>query len=326
MIATRQAATGLPTVSVIIAAYSDERWQYLNDAIESVLDQTAPATDIVVAVDHNPALLERVRSEFPGVTAVPNAGRRGASGARNTGVRASRGDVLAFLDDDACATSQWLETLLRHFADARVVGVGGKVVPLWATDRPKWFPCEFDWVVGASYRGMPENAGPVRNVWSNNMAIRRAAFQAVGGFRESFGKVGEISRPEDTDLCLRATVSAAGGAWMYEPDGIAGHQVPGERAALPYFLRRCFREGWGKAVLAALDGAAQSMSSERHHALSVLPGAVFRGLRDSARGDWRGTLRSAAIVAGLVAATSGFVVGWLGCLIGPANPRTEGPA
>ena len=169
------------------------------------------------------------------------------------------GEVVAFLDDDACATPDWLEALIVHFADPAVAGVGGRVDPLWATARPSWFPGEFDWTVGASYSGMPETTAQVRNVWSNNMALRRAAFDAAGGFREDFGKVGAASRPEDTELCLRVT----SGSWLYEPTSAVAHWVPAQRATLRYFLRRCFDEGKGKAEIAVMDGAANSTSAER---------------------------------------------------------------
>ena len=293
-----------PTVSVVIAAYSTERWEYLRDAVDSVLRQTRPALELVVVIDHNPELLARARREFRSATVLPNSGANGASAARNTGVAACRGDVLAFLDDDARASAGWLEALTRHFTSANVVGVGGRVDPLWAGTRPRWFPPEFDWTIGASYRGMPAAVGPVRNVWSNNMAIRRSAFEAAGGFREDFGKVGARSRPEDTDLCLRAR-----GVWLYEPAGQGGHRVPPERARLGYFLRRCFHEGRGKAGLAALDGTAESTSAERHYARHVLPAGIMRGLRDTLRGDVAGVLRSAAIAAGFGVAATGFVIG-----------------
>lgn len=301
----------LPTVSVVIAAYSDARWDRLCDAVASVLAQTHQALETVVVVDHNPALLARGRRELPAARVIPNSGARGASGARNTGVAASGGDVLAFLDDDARASAGWLAALLRHFADDGVVGVGGRVDPLWAAARPSWFPPEFDWTIGASYHGMPQDAGPVRNVWSNNMAIRRTVFEAVGGFREDFGKVGARSRPEDTDLCLRAAAAGDQGTWVYEPAGVAGHWVPLERATVGYFLRRCFHEGRGKAGLAALDGADESTSTERHYARHVLPRGVVRGLRETVRGDISGVLRSAAIAAGFGVAAAGFAVGML---------------
>ena len=249
---------------------------------------------------------------------IPSAHGPGASGARNTGVAASHSEVVAFLDDDAVAAPSWLKALLGHFSSPDVVGVGGRLDPLWDDARPRWFPPEFDWAVGASYRGMPQDAGPVRNVWSNNMAIRRPAFDAIGGFRDGFGKVGERSRPEDTDLCLRAAL--AGGAWIYEPTGIAGHRVGRQRATVGYFLRRCFNEGWGKAALAALNGMGQSMSAEREYTRHVLPSAMARGIREAVRGDVWGASRTLAIASGLLFAAAGFVTGHSAWLIHPAGP------
>jgi glucosyl-dolichyl phosphate glucuronosyltransferase len=295
------------TVSVVIAAYAQDRWDRLTEAVASVLAQSRPAQEVVVVIDHNPALLARAQRELPAaVTVITNTGARGASGARNTGVAACHGDILAFLDDDARASADWLDALLRHFDHSDVVGAGGRVSPLWAGSRPRWFPPEFDWTIGASYRGMPETAGFVRNVWSCNMAIRRTAFEAAGGFRAGFGKIGTRSRPEDTDLCLRAA-----GAWVYEPAGLAGHWVPRERATVRYFLRRCFDEGRGKAGLAAMDGAGESTSTERHYVRHVLPRGIARGIREALRGDGSGVLRSAAITAGLSVTAAGFALGML---------------
>jgi hypothetical protein len=307
-----------PTVSVVIAAYSDDRWTQLRDAVASVVAQTRPALETIVVADHNPELLSRARCELADAVVIANTGARGASGARNTGVALSRGEIVAFLDDDARATPDWLETLIPGFADPAVAGVGGRVDPLWATARPRWFPREFDWTVGASYTGMPETTARVRNVWTNNMALRRTAFNAVGGFREDFGKLGVASRPEDTELCLRVT----SGSWLYEPASAVGHWVPARRATVRYFLRRCFDEGQGKAGIAVMDGAAKSTSTERSYTMRVLPSAVRRGLREAAAGDRSGALRSAAIVGGFGMAATGFVVGFaVGCVSAAASRR-----
>jgi hypothetical protein len=323
--ADRADLAGSPTISVIIAAFAMERWDDLRKAVESVREQTVPVLETIIVIDHNPDLLSRAQREIPDVIVVPNAGSQGASGARNSGVAASHGEVLAFLDDDTVASPTWLEALLPHFADPDVVGIGSGIVPLWASSRPRWFPREFDWAVGASYRGMPEKAAPVRNVWSCSMAIHRRVFEAIGGFRDDFGKVGHRSRPEDTDLCLRAAAAQPGGTWVYEPAGIVGHRVPVNRTTLGYFLRRCLYEGSGKAALAALNGAAQSTSEERLYTRRVLPGGVGRGLWDTARGDAAGGLRSIAIVAGFSFATAGFVAGRAGAMLHRAN-RPAGPA
>jgi hypothetical protein len=309
-----------PTVSVVIAAYSDDRWAQLREAVASVLAQTSPAFETIVVVDHNPDLLSRARRELADAVVIPNAGARGASGARNTGVAVSGGEIVAFLDDDACAAPDWLETLIAGFADPAVAGVGGRVDPLWATARPRWFPREFDWTVGASYSGMPETTAQVRNVWTNNMALRRAAFDTAGGFREDFGKVGVASRPEDTELCLRVT----SGSWLYEPISAVGHWVPAQRATVRYFLRRCFDEGHGKAGIAVMDGAAKGTSTERSYTVRVLPAAVGRGLREAAAGDRSGALRSAAIVGGFGMAAAGFAVGFaVACVSGTASRRAS---
>ena len=305
--AARAAQALRPTVSVVIPAHSDHRWTQLREAVGSALAQTCPAAEIIVAVDHNPGLLSRARRELTDVVVIPNTGTRGASGTRNSGVARSGGEIIAFLDDDACAAPDWLETLIVHFADPAVAGVGGRVDPLWATARPRWFPGEFDWAVGASYSGMPETTARVRNVWTNNMALRRSAFDAAGGFREDFGKVGDVCCPEDTELCLRVT----SGSWLYVPDSAVGHWVPAERATFRYFLRRCFEEGQGKAGIAVLDGAAKGTSAERSYTARVLPAAVGRGLAETVTGDGAGALRSAAIVGGFCTAAAGFAVGYV---------------
>jgi glycosyltransferase involved in cell wall biosynthesis len=299
----------LPTVSVVIAAYTMDRWDDTREAIASAQAQTIPVLETILVVDHNQALLDRARDGIPGITVIPNAGARGASAARNTGVAVSNGEVVAFLDDDAVASPHWLENLLRHFTAPEVVGAGGGVHPIWTTAVPRWFPPEFYWAIGASYQGMPESAAPVRNVWSGNMAIRRKIFDAIDGFRDGFGKVGNRPCPEDTDLCLRAAAAQPGGMWIYDPDGLCGHRVPAQRATVGYFVSRCFNEGWGKAALAALNGVGDSTVTERQYTRRVLPQGISRGLRETARGDVSGGSRSLAITAGVSLAAAGFAAG-----------------
>jgi glycosyltransferase involved in cell wall biosynthesis len=298
-------------VSVVIAAHTARRWERLREAVASVQAQSAPAFETIVVVDHNPELLAMAREGLGHATVIPSAGSPGASGTRNTGVTVSSGEIVAFLDDDAVASPTWLESLLPHFACREVVGVGGRVEPIWAASRPHWFPPEFDWVVGASYRGMPQAVAPVRNVWSNNMAIRRTVFLAVGGFRDNFGKTGERSRPEDTDLCLRATAAHLGGTWVYEPAAVAGHWVPARRATVGYFLRRCFDEGCGKAALSVMDGSRRSTSVERQYAQRLLLRLIIGGLPGIAPDAQWGMRRRLAIAAGLSSAAIGFLTGQL---------------
>lgn len=153
------------------------------------------------------------------------------------------------------------------------------------------------------------------------MVMIRQVFDRIGGFREDFGKVGARNRPEDTDLCLRASATQPKGIWIYEPSGIAGHRVPLKRTTFRYFLHRCLNEGWGKAKLAALNDKNESMSAERLYTRRVLPEGVARGLRDTVRGDVSGGMRSVAIVAGFSFAVAGFLMGRVDEAIHPADLR-----
>jgi glycosyltransferase involved in cell wall biosynthesis len=299
-----------PATSVIVCAYTERRFADLVAAIRSVERQGTRPAEVVVVVDHNPELLARARSELDAVV-VPSTGPQGLSGARNTGIAASRGAVLAFLDDDAAAAPDWLGHLLAPYADPRVMGVGGAIEPDWAECRPPFMPDEFDWVVGCTYRGMPTVRCAVRNLIGANMSLRREVFDAVGGFRTDVGRVG--TRPlgcEETELCIRARRVLRGGELIFEPRARVRHRVPSERAAWRYFRSRCWSEGRSKAVVARHSGADDALSTERRYVTSTLPRGVARGVGAAVtRGDAGGLARAGAIVAGLTITTAGYAAG-----------------
>lgn len=297
-----------PLVSVIIAAYTEERWDSMVKCVCSALDQSPPPLEVVLAIDHNPGLADRARQHFDGVVVVESTNLRGASGTRNSGVAASRGELLVFLDDDQAATPGWLASIASYFADPDVLGVGGGITLSWPQSRPRWFPGEFDWVVGGSYTGMPVVASPIRNVWSGNMAIRRKTFDAAGGFRAGFGKLGMSSRPEDTDLCLRVVRLHPSGHWLYAPDAEVVHLVPARRSTRRFFLGRCWSEGRGKGALIIMNGAGVSTELERRYTTRVLPGALARALgRGVLRADVGSLERAVAILCGVLLTATGVL-------------------
>jgi glucosyl-dolichyl phosphate glucuronosyltransferase len=295
--------------SIVITCFTDKRWSQLAAAIDSALSQTLTAQEVIVVVDGNDDLLSRVKHRWPQIRVMANHFDRGASGARNTGAFQARSPVVAFLDDDAEADPKWLELLVQCFEDDSVVGVGGEVTAAWADRQPTWFPDEFAWVVGASYRGLHDDVAEVRNVWAENMAVRTERFLAVGGFRLGFGKVGTRSSPEDTDLCIRMTLG--GGRWLYVPAAQVAHHVPAERSTFGFFLRRCFVEGVGKAALARLT-SFESLSTERDYLRQVIPQAIYRDLREAvASRRLPPAARACAMVAGLTSAAVGYARGQL---------------
>lgn len=299
-------------VSVVICAYTEERWDDTLAAVASVRAQSLAPYEVIVVVDHNPALLGRLRGALPDVVVVPSTGPRGLSGAKNTGVAAARGDVVAFLDDDAVAEPGWLGVLAGGYAASDVAGVGGRTLPLWASRAPRWFPAEFAWVVGCTYEGLA--AGPVRNLMGGNASFRRAAFGVAGGFRGGIGRA-RGKRPlgcEETEFCIRLRQAAPGTVLLFDDRAVIWHRVPAERARFAYFRARCYAEGLSKAMVTRSVGAGDGLASERRHALVALPRGVGRGLRAAVTGDASGLGRATSIVAGLAFTMAGYAAGSLG--------------
>ncbi len=309
------------SISVIICAYADARSSLLAAAVQSVGAQSLPACEIIVVVDHNAALLAWVRAELPGVVALANCHDRGLSGARNTGVEAARGTVVAFLDDDALATPEWLLRLQVCYEDARVVGAGGSISPLWEAGRPTWFPPEFDWVVGCTYRGMPASVSAVRNLIGANMSFRRDACLEVGGFRSALGRVGASGAGcEETELCIRLRHHDPRRLVLYDPRARVLHHVPSGRTRREYFIKRCLGEGRSKAQVASSVGAGDGLSAERAYTLRTLPLGCARGVAEGVvRGDASGFARAGAIAGGLAVTTVGYLSGRLQRRSAPAE-------
>lgn len=322
MAGSADVSASLAPVSVVICAYTDRRWALLGRAVDSVAAQSVKPLEVILVIDHNPTLAIRARSELR-ATVIENQGLEGLSDARNTGVAAASGEIVAFLDDDARADSDWIERIVEAMASPGVHAVGGSARPEWEAGRPAWFPHSFDWVVGCSYEGMPTSSAAVRNVIGCNMAFRRSVLDRVGGFDPAMGRVG--TRPlgcEETELCIRIGQEFGEGSIRYEPQAGVAHTVSAERGTWRYFFSRCYFEGISKATVVRLRGSDTGLSSERSHAASVLPRAAGRALRDFLTlRDRSGVGRAVAIVLGLALATAGYV---RGSLIRPTSHGRSG--
>lgn len=167
-------------VSVVVCAYAERRWEQTRVAVESALSQHPEPVEVLLVIDHNADLAARAHRELAEVTVLESDGTPGLSGARNTGLRAATQPVTVFLDDDAVARPGWLWCLVEPYRSSDVVATGGSVHPRWPGLRPQWLPPEFDWVVGCSYRGLPESAGPVRNPIGANMSLGPAWARSRG--------------------------------------------------------------------------------------------------------------------------------------------------
>lgn len=318
------------SVTVIVCAYSLSRLELLMRAVTAASEQLRDGDEIVVVVDHNQTLLEAARTALadggiapgliPRVRTVPSENRRGLSGARNAGIAAANGELIAFLDDDAIPRPGWLDKLTEAFADPDVIGTGGIAAPAWETRPPAWLPAEFLWVVGCSYRGLPETVSEIRNPIGANMAFRRSAIREAGGFTDGIGRVGRTPLGcEETEFAIRAA-RITGGRIVHEPDALVDHRVTADRMTARYFFRRCWAEGISKAFVSKLIGNGAATASERRYTTRTLPAGVGSALRDGLGGDRAAFRRAAAILAGLTVTVAGYLRGSASSMHADAAP------
>ena len=302
-------------ISVIICAYTEDRWDQICAAVDSVRKQSLPSSEIILVIDHNPALFQRTKATFSDLTMLQNREAQGLSGARNTGAARAQGDIIAFLDDDATAHHDWLKFLADSYENPKIIGVGGLTLPRWQTSRPAWLPGEFYWVIGCNYLGMAPSGAPVRNLIGANMSFRREAFNSVeGGFVTGIGRT-STGRPlgcEETEFCIRLGQQAPGTIFVMDHRAMIWHFVSDSRCTVSYFLSRCFAEGISKAQVAASVGSGAGLSAERVYTTRTLPLGVLRGIMDVCRSDVSGAGRATAIIAGLAMTAIGYLRGKLG--------------
>jgi glycosyltransferase involved in cell wall biosynthesis len=321
-------------VSVVICAYTEERWHDLVASVESVKSQAVPPTEIIVVIDHNRSLFARAASELQGVSVIENTSEKGLSGARNCGLKAAHAEIVAFLDDDAEAEPMWLRHLLNCYLDPDVLGVSGRIVPRWFALRPSWFPEEFGWVVGCTYRGLPTRTGTVRNMIGANMSARRQVLVEHGGFRSGFGcnhttqakrmsLLQSHAGDEETELCIRISQRRPNGRWLFTPRATVHHHVSAKRSRYRYFLWRCYDEGLGKANLSGIVGSHKGLAAERSYIFRTLPLGVARGLAQATRGDLAGLARAGSVVAGLAFTSAGYLVGTVSARGGLSRPTSQ---
>ncbi|MBZ5669415.1 MAG: glycosyltransferase [Acidobacteriia bacterium] len=228
-------AISLSEVSIIVCTIG--RPEALEACVSSLEPFQAQGAEVVVVYNRpaNHALEEiRVRHQVR----VVDEPRRGLGSARNAGIRASTGTVLAFLDDDARADPNWIPRLLAPLADPEVLAVVGSV---WAQTVADPVSQAFDCLYRAH---LPESQllldaprekhpFPIRLAMrgtGSNMAIRREAFERFGYFDGRFGRGTRIGSGEETDLLLR--LLRGGAKLVVEPAAGIFHCHPTEWRAL----------------------------------------------------------------------------------------------
>jgi glycosyltransferase involved in cell wall biosynthesis len=268
-------------VTVIVSTYSRKRSNSVLECIESLRKQTLKPAGIVLVVESRD-LAAFYLSNLDDIE-IALTHKRGLSNARNVGVTKASGDIVAFIDDDAVADRKWLETLVKNYNDSEVVSVGGLVEPVWECGRPSWFPEELDWVVGCSYKGLPERRSYVRNPLGCNMSFRRYVFEQAGFFEDYLGRFGnKLLDAEETEFSLRVLRKLPTSKIIYDPSAIVYHKVSRDRETIRYLAKRSFYQGLSKGLLQRSEiGSSQALSLERRYLKHLLREGVIVRLKQA---------------------------------------------
>lgn len=214
------APTAAPLVSLVVC--TRDRADRLERLLASVAAQVgAPPFELVVvdngSRDRTPALLAEVAASAPHPVVVVCEPTPGLGRARNRGVAAARGRLLAFTDDDCRLPPGHLATVARAFEDLDVDWLGGRIL---AEEGPQ---ARVALLEDPTFRYFP--AGGV--VWVGavqgaNLAARRVALRSIGGFDPRLG-AGTEFRCEDVDVCARMAAAGHRGARCPELVVFHGH-------------------------------------------------------------------------------------------------------
>lgn len=234
------------TVSIVIPTFN--RPKKLKHCLESLQTLSYPPCEIIV-VDNSPHLsgTRQVVNEFPSVRYIAEE-QTGSSIARNTGVRYSKGSIIAFVDDDETVHENWLSRLISCFNDPRTGIATGLVLPSELCSEVQFiFEKRFSFIRGyipvifdtEYYQQHRKKGVPVWEIGgSGNMAIRRSVYEQLAGFDERLG-AGRAGCNEDTELFYNALVH--GWYCRYEPRAVTFHahrmDVESLRIQLFFYMR-----------------------------------------------------------------------------------------
>jgi glycosyltransferase involved in cell wall biosynthesis len=251
-------------LSIVICSYN--RASYISDALNSLYLQTAGLNAFeAIIVDNNST--DNTAEVFSQWRAAHTNGsftyitetNQGASFARNTGAAAAKGQWLCFMDDDAVATPNYVENILKHIQNKPdAVGFGGRIIPKYIPAEPTWMSYYVSSLVG-NFDYAP-NACAFENgkyPLESNMIVKKDVYDAIGGFNTALpGVVGTLRiGGEGKELFYK--ILALGHTIYYDPEICVHHVVEVKKLTSEYMYRVASGIGRGeKTRTKAISNAA----------------------------------------------------------------------
>ncbi len=219
-----------PRASVVVCTYNGA--PTIDETLEQISLLNYPDFEIIVVNDGSTDSTERVISRYErnGVRVIhtPNCG---LAAARNTGLEAATGEIVAYIDDDAYPDADWLTYIVSVLEDREFAGVGGPNVVPAEDDLPA--QCVAHSPGGPTHVLLSDRVA--EHIPGCNMAFRRSALESIGGFDPRFRTAGD-----DVDVCWK--LQSRGLKLGFHPGALVWHH---RRGSVSTYWKQ--QVGYGKA-------------------------------------------------------------------------------
>ncbi len=276
-----------PYISVIIPSYDADKIDYLQDSIDSVLNQTYTDFEIIVITEGD-ELTDKIKSIYDtnkkvSINRIVNKDG-GVAYARNKGIEISNGEIVAYIDSDAVAREDWLENMSKIYRNNKdILSVGGLSVAKWIGEKPKYLPSEFYWLVGVTHNGHPKDGSYIRSAFGCNLSYRKSIFKNMHAFNVNFGKNhGYNLQGEEPELGSRI-INEYGSGMYYSDDIVVSHAVEPYQCDFNWLSKRAYLQGITKAKLKK-ETPDVKLNTEgsylKHLYLKSIPEYIMKIVRD----------------------------------------------
>lgn len=293
--------------SIVIATYN--RADELRRTLQSLTGLRMARREIIVvdnnSTDATPAVVHEAAATSPVPIRYVHEPVQGRSAALNAGIAAAEGQIIVTTDDDVRVEADWLEQAGAALDSLQCDYVGGRVLPLWGGPRPRWLsdrPGPHWAVIALLDYGRKPFELTTRMPLGVNMAFRRQAFDAVGGWDPRIGrKAGTLLGQEVREWCIRARARGVRGC--YAPHLVVQHVIPADRLTKRYFRRWFYWRGISRALLFQQQGLDMESPQETRYDFTRVPRIagtpryLFRVALRHARQALAATLRARPVEA-----------------------------
>ncbi len=262
-------------LSAIICTHN--RSGFLKKAILSLKNQSVTDNDYEIIVvdnvstDDTKELVLGLMQEVRNLHYVYES-ELGLSHARNRGIREAKGEIVAFLDDDAIASPKWIETILHVFKTVEPMPgcVGGKIDLIWEAPRPVWLSDRMRPCLGyLDMSDKPTILGKNHWIGGGNIAFPKNILDKLGGFEAGLGRIGSKLLSNE-EIYLLQRIRYLGYNCWYHPDMLIHHHVLASRLNKKWFKSRYYWQGVSMAITFVYQESPSIMMRCRLGILAIL--------------------------------------------------------